>query len=393
MMFSEFLLGLAALDSNAPNSKLRLTYIFRYYDRNADGLLDMDDFRNMIYDIRARTNLSNEPNEVNADVQARLSALKITDGNGKINFKSFLNEASHLTGIVHLFRTSKAILESIHIRHAYEFIYNKQGKPFGPRLMGTCAKCRPKKYSLAYHTVRLNAQGRIDDPLYLIKSNCGEIDADLQFKQRADELELKYSIEVVFNEKSVANKILSIIRKMQDFNKMSRERQKEVSQFVISQLTTSVIVQLCKEVTDIFLIEPRVIKANTPCIVIGDIHGNINDLLTYEEQLWPLAPSANSANVLFLGDYVDRGDYSIEVISYLFAMKILAPGKFFLLRGNHEIRSIQRNFTFYKECMIKYPNKDGQTVFEAFNNAFDHLPLVGIIDGIINHILIFYFKF
>lgn len=113
-----------------------------------------------------------------------------------------------------------------------------------------------------------------------------------------------------------------------------------------------------------------------------DIHGNLTDLLTYDFNIWRSNVYFCSSNLLFLGDYVDRGSYSVECILVLLCMKAIAPHRVHLLRGNHETRQLQREYTFFNEVIEKFgvEGQVGQQVFEAFNTVFDVMPLVAIVD-------------
>lgn len=56
----------------------------------------------------------------------------------------------------------------------------------------------------------------------------------------------------------------------------------------------------------------------------------------------------------FSGDYVDRGDQSMELICLLFLLKIKYPTDFFLLRGNHETAEINSQYGFKEDCVGNY---------------------------------------
>ncbi|XP_049770960.1 uncharacterized protein LOC126111054 [Schistocerca cancellata] len=112
----------------------------------------------------------------------------------------------------------------------------------------------------------------------------------------------------------------------------------------------------------------------------GDLHGNFPDLINFEKTLWGLGPTLTPSCFLFLGDYVDRGAYSVEVIAYLFAYKVQNPKRIWLLRGNHEIREVQLRYTFLKEATTKFGETLGKQVWQSVNLAFDALPLAAVID-------------
>lgn len=100
------------------------------------------------------------------------------------------------------------------------------------------------------------------------------------------------------------------------------------------------LIQVSKAVSEIFEQQPRVIFLQSPVYVFGDIHGNLEDLHFFSDNLWKLGMDLAAGHFLFLGDYVDRGMSCLEVVAYLFALKLLYPYKITMLRGNHETRDV-----------------------------------------------------
>jgi diadenosine tetraphosphatase ApaH/serine/threonine PP2A family protein phosphatase len=110
-----------------------------------------------------------------------------------------------------------------------------------------------------------------------------------------------------------------------------------------------------------------------PCTIVGDIHGSIQDLIHILRKF----PSySDSACLLFLGDYVDRGPRSIDVIVLLLALVCCHPSRVFLLRGNHEFSHINRLYGFYDEIRTTYRSPE---LWDAFNTLFGFLPLAAVV--------------
>ena len=145
------------------------------------------------------------------------------------------------------------------------------------------------------------------------------------------------------------------------------------------------IKKLCSTVKDRLRGESPVLHVPAPVKIFGDIHGQYGDLMQYFRQLgtpcdWMPNGDISSFNYLFLGDWVDRGKFSLETVCLLFALKCQFPVRVFLVRGNHEDPGINRFMGFHDECVARMGQRDGSLAFDAINDAFQWLSPAAVVE-------------
>jgi len=156
---------------------------------------------------------------------------------------------------------------------------------------------------------------------------------------------------------------------------MSSELDKQIERLLkCEHLRESEVKTLCAKAREILVEESNVQNVDAPVTVCGDVHGQFYDVL----ELFKVGGECPETNYLFMGDFVDRGFYSVETFLLLLALKVRYPDRITLIRGNHESRQITQVYGFYDECLRKYGSVN---VWRYCTEIFDYLSLSALIDG------------
>jgi diadenosine tetraphosphatase ApaH/serine/threonine PP2A family protein phosphatase len=140
------------------------------------------------------------------------------------------------------------------------------------------------------------------------------------------------------------------------------------------KLEESQITSLLSQLSDVLFQEGTVHPLSLPITICGDIHGQLYDLF----ELFRVSGDVDRNRYLFLGDYVDRGYYSLQTFCYLAALKLKYPDRIFLLRGNHECRQVNQLYGFYDQCIEGFSHAG---IWRLCNEVFDLLPIGAIVDS------------
>ena len=140
---------------------------------------------------------------------------------------------------------------------------------------------------------------------------------------------------------------------------------------------TETLISLFECVQQLFKDEPSLMDVKSPCIVVGDIHGQILDLY----RILRFFGMPNSQRYVFLGDIVDRGEFSIETLVVVYLLKALWPQNVFVIRGNHEFQDLcsQGEGNFLNQVITVF---EDYSIYQAAAKSFEYIPLAVRIDKV-----------
>jgi len=122
-------------------------------------------------------------------------------------------------------------------------------------------------------------------------------------------------------------------------------------------------------------------QINTPFLIIGDIHGDLSTLKTILSRTSQERLTKGELTLVFLGDYIDRGEHQVETFLTVLMLKREFPDSVILLRGNHEPPGNLKPYPHDYPSILRsrYGYIKGLEIYNKSLEIFDNLPLVFIV--------------
>lgn len=137
---------------------------------------------------------------------------------------------------------------------------------------------------------------------------------------------------------------------------------------------------LVTDVKQILTQEKECEHLNGSGVIFGDLHGQYDDFCQHVKNLYKLDFDVDF--IVFLGDLVDRGPKSIEILIPVFLMKKKYGKLVKFIRGNHEDIEINQRYGFENECRLKFSKDEWEKQYKNINELFKYLPCTCIINNV-----------
>ncbi|XP_065162501.1 uncharacterized protein [Atheta coriaria] len=356
-------------------AEMRKKYLFQMFDRDRDSFLVKDDLEALIELVR-------QPNDF--DIRTCLIAMKMNQSGKKMAFEDFTKSIDTLlpAGLSACMRACRTC------RSIYADAKSPSGKTITDSTINFGARYRMqlekrKEFIISSHTLHVMKSKNIINIVNVW--NLKDICSYDTLRQAGITKDLrKFSCEInspalIFNEQLTNLRYLTHLNKINVGKGVSYAEDFEWGSLDATAFGNRLI-KICASTKKLLMDEARLLELKAPVYVIGSVHGNISDLTSFEKILWPRTPGHSPGSILFLGSYVDRSPFGIEVVTLLFCYKCMFPKKMYLLRGSHELRKVQIKDCFRRECLQKFGSTLGFQVWDAVNEAFDCLPVAAVVD-------------
>eukprot|EP00931_Biecheleriopsis_adriatica_P055384 TRINITY_DN32731_c0_g1_i1.p1 TRINITY_DN32731_c0_g1~~TRINITY_DN32731_c0_g1_i1.p1 ORF type:complete len:679 (+),score=132.65 TRINITY_DN32731_c0_g1_i1:162-2198(+) len=406
---SDFLGGMLAVSPitphklESPSGQLRMQFIFLYYDANRNGRLEVDEVAKMIEHIHQLRGQSNADDSAMVDATALVAMYS-----GPFGFAAFYDAAQKrmLNGTSPLLRTQQDLLEAVKQSRSVssELPASSPASAVSATPSIAAAGIQRPEDPLASLSSLSNGAGALPPPQAMSgcggagasNANCGGSNGlHVPSAALARQAPTNPSRGTAYQQSEYWRYggtdqggpqalALRVVRKLMELSNQTNQPMADW-RYGLQLVNAREFLMLCDTVVELLRQEDSLVEVPLPCRVYGDIHGQLLDLLEFFNAFsWPDKRRGDifSMNYVFLGDFVDRGAYSCDVISLLFSLKILYPTRIFLVRGNHEDRLMNVNYGFHADCTRKFAAQ-GDDIWERVNDVFEFLPIAALVEGAI----------